>query len=523
MTLPPALPVRDGGMSGVLIGRGLVHQWASSEAALREALRRRIARAVALSASLESGSYPSAGELKTWVYGEGALQLGFPELLSSPLEDTASLLRSVRAHADALQDIHDRHRADGRLDAERVTILSGIRVAHPSSRIVAFAQYAETVSMLYGRLAPAGGVAVLDARGGLVAGGKLTRDETLGRFAPRALNAKPPPRSERISLLLTTDLLSEGVNLQDADVVVHLDLPWTAARMEQRVGRVARLGSLHPRVHVYLLRPPPSAAAALRNELIVQRKWRTAKQVIGSSANAPLGHESDIRPSAGLEGVPARAQQLHAILERWTRSGPSSSCFDTQVATVHAPVAGFIAAVSVDDTPVLLVSHSDGVSVGLDAQIEACRLGEGDEVRTDPRDYQDAIRQIYAWIEHDLASSSAGVATSQSRARRQLLRRIETAIQNAPPHVRATRSQLAARARSIATRQHGAAVEAELALLARSELPDHDWLETVVGLETDGHPSQRSTNTTPLVTIEAVLLLLPTASRSRSPRARGSP
>ncbi|HEX9130122.1 MAG TPA: SNF2-related protein, partial [Gemmatimonadaceae bacterium] len=76
MNLPPPLPVRDGGLAGALIGRGLVHQWASSEAALREAVNRRIARATALSASLEAGTYPTARELETWAYGDGALQLG---------------------------------------------------------------------------------------------------------------------------------------------------------------------------------------------------------------------------------------------------------------------------------------------------------------------------------------------------------------------------------------------------------------------------------------------------------------
>ena len=52
MSLPPPIPFRDGGVGGALIGRGLVHQWASSEAALREAVRRRIAKAAALIASL---------------------------------------------------------------------------------------------------------------------------------------------------------------------------------------------------------------------------------------------------------------------------------------------------------------------------------------------------------------------------------------------------------------------------------------------------------------------------------------
>jgi hypothetical protein len=98
MNLPPPLPVRDGGLGGVLIGRGLVHQWASSEAALREAVNRRIARATALSASLEGGTYPTARELETWTYGEGALQLGFPELLSAPILGHTELLEAVREH-----------------------------------------------------------------------------------------------------------------------------------------------------------------------------------------------------------------------------------------------------------------------------------------------------------------------------------------------------------------------------------------------------------------------------------------
>lgn len=508
MSLPPPLPVRDGGVGGTLIGRGLVHQWASSEAALREAVRRRIARAAALSASLESGSYPTAKELKTWIYGEGALQLGFPELLSSQVDDAPSLLDSVRAHADGLQDFLARHRGEATLDAERARILGGIRGAHPEGRIVAFAQYAETVSMLYRQLAPAGGVAMLDSRGGFVAGGKLTRDETLVRFAPRALHAKRPPAAERIDVLLTTDLLSEGVNLQDADVVVHLDLPWTAARLEQRVGRVARLGSLHSRVHVYLLRPPASAATVLGSELIVQRKWSKAKHAIGSSSNAPF--EDGVKPrtaSARLESAPAKAQRLRAILESWRRPQSDPDCFDAQAATVHAPVVGFVAAVSVDDRPQLLASLSANVSANLDAQIEGCLLCEGAEVATDLDDYRDAVDQIHAWIEHDLASASAGVASSHSRVQRHILRRIEWAILNAPPHVRTARSLVAARARAIATGAHSAALEAALALLGRSPLPDDEWLEAVVGLKSSNRSGQRTAHPAPAVTIHAVLLL----------------
>ncbi|MDP9279728.1 MAG: hypothetical protein M3P00_09940, partial [Gemmatimonadota bacterium] len=512
MNLPPPLPARNAGLAGALIGRGLVHQWASSDAALREAIRRRIARAAALSASLETGNYPTARELETWTYGEGTLQLGFAELLSSPTEDAASLLSCVQSHSGALQDFRAHHCADRGLDAERAHILAEIREAHPDARMVAFAQYAETVTMLFTRLATTGGVAMLTARGGVVAGGKLTRDETLARFAPNALRVKAPARAERIDLLLATDLLSEGVNLQDADVVVHLDVPWTAARMDQRVGRVARMGSMHPRVHVYLLRPPASAAALLGSELLVQKKWSAAKRAIGSSARAPFADAGNAEnPISVLDSVPAKTERLRDILDRWRHSEAAvegvdgAESLDAHVASVQATHSGFVAALSVDDNPLLLSSISGRVSTDPDSQIAACSSCEGVGLETDPEDYQSVVNQIRTWFHHDLAAESAGVGGSRSRARKRLLSRIDAAIESSPPHIRISRSQVAARARDVATREHGAALEAELDLLAHSLLPDHEWLEAVASLESErtqkpgGHPAK--------LTIHAVLLL----------------
>jgi superfamily II DNA or RNA helicase len=524
MALPPPLAVRDGGIAGALIGRGLVHQWASSEAALHEAVRRRIARAAALTASLESGNYPTARELETWIYCEGALQLGFPELLASPTDNASVLLDAVRSHSDALRAFHARHRAEVSIDAQRADMLGEIRKTHPSARIVAFAQYAETVSMLFSRLSATRGVAMLSARGGLVAGGRLTRDETLARFAPRASHIASPPRAEQIDLLLTTDLLSEGVNLQDADVVVHLDVPWTAARLEQRVGRVARMGSLHDRVHVYLLRPPASAAALLRSELIVQAKWKEAKRAIGSSAVAPVAVrlEADIE-SSRLESIPAKTERLRAILESWRRPYPDSESLDVFVAAVRAQRPGFVAAVSIRDERLMLSFLAGRVSADLDSQIAGCLLCQGEEVEAESKDCNAAVTRISRWAEHDLASRSAGLAGSRSLARKRLLNRIDSAIQGAPPHVRARRSRAAARAKDIVTSQHGAAFETELEALARSPLADEEWLETIANLEIPRTHTQRVAPHAACLKIHALLLLRPTTRRSRSPRGRGSP
>ena len=511
MNLPAPIPVRDGGFGGPLIGRGLVHQWASSEAALFEAVRRRIARAVALAASLEAGAYPTSRELEIWTYGDGALQLGFPELLSSPTDDAGALLDCVRAHSDALQEFRARHAGEHVLDRERADIVSRIRDAHPEASIVAFAQYAKTVSVLYSGLSASGGTAMLTARGGVVAGGKLTRGETLARFAPRAMRVEAPKHAERIDLLLTTDLLSEGVNLQDADVVVHLDIPWTAARMAQRVGRVARLGSLPARVHVHILRPPASAATLLQSELTVRKKWTAAKGAVGTSGSAPFPDTVNTEtPTTAGESAPAKTERLRAVLERWRHSEPIEEChagatIETRGASVRATRSGFIAAVTVGGRLELLASISSRVTTDLDTQIAGCLLSEGNDLETDREEYGVAISQIRAWADHELAAASAGVGASRSHARRRLLSRIDAAVETAAPHVRVSRSRIAARARKIATANHGAAVEAELELLARSPLPDQEWLNAVASLESSDtkelgtHPGR--------LTIHAVLLL----------------
>ena len=108
------------------------------------------------------------------------------------------------------------------------------------------------------------GVATLTARGAHIASGRVSRDSVLAQFAPESGGRAAVHAAERIDVLLATDVLSEGLNLQEASVVVHLDLPWNPARLEQRTGRCARLGSRHERVAVYLVEPPAAASFLCR-------------------------------------------------------------------------------------------------------------------------------------------------------------------------------------------------------------------------------------------------------------------
>lgn len=494
MSLPPPVALRDGGVAGVLIGRGLVHQWASSEAALREALHRRIGRAIALCASLEAGTYPTVKELQRWVYEDGAIQLGFAELLSSATPDHDELLIGLRAHLAGLQAIKQRFDSTT-IDTNRADIVEQIRATRRAAKIVAFSQYAETIAMLYRRLVRQGYIAMLTSHGARVAGGPLTRADAIARFAPLATGSPSPSRAEAIQLLLTTDLLSEGVNLQDADTVIHLDVPWTAARMEQRVGRVARIGSVNDQVHVHLILPPFSADNVLNGERTVERK--------GTIARAE-------------ESAPRTVEKLRDLLDDWRqRSRVQSDEGSLIVAAALSDENGFIAAITLDGERQLLVGDARRVSIDLESQLHMCGLPVGGDARANRNAILDAINSINQWCASQRAASAAGLTASHALRRRELIARIDLSIESAPPHQRSARLALAARARKVGTAAQCADIERELRTIVDACQPDQEWLAAVANLDT-----QRAIPTDSdgeRFRIHAILLLTVKPPRSQPP------
>jgi hypothetical protein len=400
----------------------------------------------------------------------------------------------VRAHLAALQAIKKRFNSIT-IDSNRADIVMQIRAARHSAKIVAFSQYAETIAMLYRRLVKYGYVAMLTSHGARVAGGPLTRTEAIARFAPLANGSRQPPRAEAIQLLLTTDLLSEGVNLQDADTVVHLDIPWTAARMEQRVGRVARIGSVHGEVFVHLLRPPSSAAMILNSEPTVERKWQIA---------------------LAEEDRPAKVERLRDILNNWRQRSQLPTVGDGSVLFVAAAPSdedGFIAALTLDGERLLVVGDSLTVTCDLDDQLRACGLALHTEAEVDQRAVSDAVDSIHRWCGTQRAASAAGVVASHAPGRRELIARIDLSIESAPPHQRSARLALAERARKVVTNPQCADVERELETILHARLPQEEWLAAVANLDTQ--QAIRSASDVECVCIHAILLLTVRQPRSQ--------
>ncbi len=338
LALPVPLPAHDGTAAGALIRLGLLRAWCSSDAALAHALRQRLLRGEALRQALSAGRHPTNAELRTWLVGEHEVQLGFPELLADHVAESGPLVEVLEHHLAALEALLSHHQRNANGDAIRARALRTIVERHPGTPVVAFSQFTTTVLALQRALADIAGVGLLTGKRARIASGRVSRAEVLARFAPVAQERPPPPPHQAIRLLLATDLLAEGVNLQDAGVVVHLDLPWTHALQTQRVGRCARLGSPHAIVHVYRFAPPVEGDHALRLQRRIVQKARLARRYVGAT-------DTSTRPSPRDSGADA-ASRLYALLAE-SRGHASlaedGACFLTACATARA--SGWLALV----------------------------------------------------------------------------------------------------------------------------------------------------------------------------------
>ncbi len=508
-SLPPPLPPRDGDDGGGLVHWGLARQWASSHGALLRALDRRLAIATALDATLATGRYPSRATLGAWTCGDDAVQLAFPQLFEQESCLTTSLRDIVNRHATAVAALRTRALASVWTDTERAQRLHELRAKHRGEKVVAFSQFTDTVRTLFARLPDRSATATLTARGGHLTSGPAPRADILARFAPQAMVAAPPRHIERIDFLLTTDLLSEGVNLQDASVVIHLDLPWTPARMEQRVGRARRIGSTHHRVAVYALSPPAAAEALLHVEQRLHAKLRAANRAVGIAGT--------ILPTVAPNDSPSAARQheaLRQLIASWRADDDRTpgaqrpliaverTARPCVLAAYHDADSGCSLAASIDNRPL-----SDDPALLL----QVATLLNPTEGRSDhaPDPPNDAVARAIALSDRWLARRTAVAATGgalplHAPGRRQAMRRIVSITARAPHHLRPTLAPLAARARRAITLPFGIGAERVLDDLATASLPDEAWLRA---LGTFADVQERTRQSDPSAPTLAALLI----------------
>ena len=269
--------LRGGGGAAPLLRLMLLRRLGSSVPAFRAALTRHDAYLDLAARAAEEGRALSPREFQRCFprAAESDIQLVlFPLLLDHGgdgagfADDRAILarLRGLLARAPA---------GDPKADA-----LEALLTARAMKTIV-FTDAQPTARYLLQRLSHRR-VAAVFGHVGRFASGDAPRQDVLRAFAPRAQGVAGPAAVLQTDVLIATDLLSEGLNLQDAERVVHYDLPWSPARLAQRVGRIDRLGSSHCSITTVTFLPSPPLGRALTIEERLARKVG-AQEVAGTN------------------------------------------------------------------------------------------------------------------------------------------------------------------------------------------------------------------------------------------------
>jgi superfamily II DNA or RNA helicase len=146
------------------------------------------------------------------------------------------------------------------------------------------------------------------------------RETLVKRFAPKANSTPENPASidrdsPEIDVLISTDVLSEGQNLQDAGIIINYDLHWTPIRMIQRAGRIDRLGTEFDTLHIYNCFPQDGLETMLNLVQRLQERIRDIERTVGLDASI-LGEVISARSLAQLKQLQAGDHDLIDELER---------------------------------------------------------------------------------------------------------------------------------------------------------------------------------------------------------------
>ena len=192
------------------------------------------------------------------------------------------LAEDLQADADAILALLREH---GPWPPERDAKLRALRDLvthdHPDRKILIFSQFADTVRYLERELHR------LDGGGGLalaaVTGDAGDPSELARRFSPVSNGARDEVgKDDEIRVLLSTDVLSEGQNLQDCSIVVNYDLPWAIIRLIQRAGRVDRIGQQSAEILCCSFLPADGVENIIGLRRRIRARLRENAEVVGA-------------------------------------------------------------------------------------------------------------------------------------------------------------------------------------------------------------------------------------------------
>jgi hypothetical protein len=241
--------------------------------------------------ALEEGFVPAGQQAQKILYESDALDdSGLMDALADVSKrysvsdfDGQKLRADLESDRRLLQKMLDRVKPitpdkDAKLVRLREGLESGIPQA--SGKVLIFSQYADTVQYLYEQISEGGKKKEVDA----IYGTEKSKARMAARFSPMSNPQFEVAKQDEVQILIATDVMSEGLNLQDGDVVVNYDLHWNPVRLIQRFGRIDRIGTENEFVWGFNFLPETGLDRQLGLTEILRRRIQEIQDTIGEDA-----------------------------------------------------------------------------------------------------------------------------------------------------------------------------------------------------------------------------------------------
>lgn len=152
-----------------------------------------------------------------------------------------------------------------------------------NQRLLVFTESRETAEYLYANLEKVlpGKAMLFSSKNGLYDGKILSVGEARAKIKNNFDPSAPEP-SDQVHILLTTDILAEGMNLHQAGRIMNYDLPWNPTRVMQRLGRINRVGTAYEKLFIFNFFPTAQADAHLGLNANINRKITAFNAVLGN-------------------------------------------------------------------------------------------------------------------------------------------------------------------------------------------------------------------------------------------------
>ena len=160
---------------------------------------------------------------------------------------------------------------------------------HQGDKVIVFTQYSDTANYIYHQLKKRG-IQHIDK----ATGGSKNPTAIVERFSPLSNQADVSADNE-LRVLIATDVLSEGQNLQDAHVIVNYDLPWAIIRLIQRAGRVDRIDQSSEQIYCYSFFPADKVEEIIRLRTRLNARINENAGIVGSDEVFFEGNEQNLR------------------------------------------------------------------------------------------------------------------------------------------------------------------------------------------------------------------------------------